>query len=277
MNLSFTVNSKTYHFHSEEVIDISLPLMFNGLQPNTYGVPRATAIPYQDGNFIGDVKQGSGCNFETYTLTPHCNGTHTECVGHISKHRITINQALKHSFIPSILITVQPQLSIGVKENYQPVLNPTDLIITKAAIENQIKKIDVNVLNNFIDALIIRTLPNSFDKKERDYTQCEVPFFTLEAMEYIVSLNVNHLLVDLPSIDRMLDEGKLSCHHIYWGVDQGSHDIDLNQHSMKTITEMIFVDDKVVDGPYVLNLQIAPFESDASPSRPLLYPINNIE
>jgi len=40
-----------------------------------------------------------------------------------------------------------------------------------------------------------------------------------------------------------------------------------------TITEMIFVNDAVKDGSYLLNLQIAPFENDASPSKPILFAI----
>ena len=41
----------------------------------------------------------------------------------------------------------------------------------------------------------------------------------------------------------------------------------------KTITEMIYVPNEISDGLYVLNLQIAPFENDASPSKPVLYKV----
>jgi hypothetical protein len=34
-----------------------------------------------------------------------------------------------------------------------------------------------------------------------------------------------------------------------------------------------FVSDEVKDGTYLLNLQIASFENDASPSKPVLYAI----
>jgi hypothetical protein len=40
-----------------------------------------------------------------------------------------------------------------------------------------------------------------------------------------------------------------------------------------TITEFIYVPNKVKDGSYILNLQIAPFENDATPSKPVLYEI----
>lgn len=96
-------------------------------------------------------------------------------------------------------------------------------------------------------------------------------FLSIEAAKYIHSLGVKHLLLDVPSVDRTFDEGKLTAHHIFWNVKQGSHEVDGDNYSLKTITEMIFVPDGITDGRYLLNLQIAPFVSDASPSRPLLF------
>ena len=92
-------------------------------------------------------------------------------------------------------------------------------------------------------------------------------------MRFIVEKNVKHLLVDLPSIDRMFDEGKLSNHRIFWNVGQGSFETSEASFINNTITELIFVPDEVEDGNYLLNLQIAPFVADASPSRPLLFKI----
>ena len=40
-----------------------------------------------------------------------------------------------------------------------------------------------------------------------------------------------------------------------------------------TITELIYVPDDIPDGLYLLNLQIASFEIDVSPSKPVLYQI----
>src|SRR6478609_1311886 len=81
-----------------EFIDISIPLRFNGLQPNAYGVARASSSPCEAGELIGDTRQGGSCNFEQYTFIPHCNGTHTECVGHITNKRITVRDCLKDAF-----------------------------------------------------------------------------------------------------------------------------------------------------------------------------------
>ena len=63
-------------------------------------------------------------------------------------------------------------------------------------------------------------------------------------------------------------------HKAFWNVkDVNNLNDDARLHC--TITEMIFVNDEVLDGTYWLNLQIAPFENDASPSKPVLYAILN--
>ena len=92
-------------------------------------------------------------------------------------------------------------------------------------------------------------------------------------MQYISELNVKHLLVDMPSIDRIYDEGKLSNHRIFWNVEQGSFETNKKSRINNTVTELIFVSNEIEDGEYLLNLQIAPFAADASPSRPILFRI----
>ena len=246
--------------------DISISLLFNGDQPNTYNVGKAISRPYSDGQFIGDTRQGGPCNFETYSITPHCNGTHTECIGHITKERISILSSLKQEIMLSTLITVLPENS---KENYIPPLNPEDLVITKKQLEDKLKDINFNCL----DALIIRTLPNTDHKKGRDYMKNPSAFFTIESMNYIVSLGIKHLLVDMPSVDRLFDDGILSAHNIFWETKEKVFNINT---ACKTITEMIFVPNEIKDGKYLLNLQVAPFSTDAAPSRPILYKVNEL-
>lgn len=119
--------------------------------------------------------------------------------------------------------------------------------------------------------MIIRTLPNEDSKLSRVYDENNIPpYFTPEAMQFIVECGFKHLLVDLPSIDRLFDEGKLLNHRIFWNVEPGSLEVNPETRINSTITEMIYVPNDVADGEYLLNLQIAPFETDASPSRPIL-------
>ena len=266
MKAEVKIGNKKYNIDFSKGIDISIPLNFNGEQPNTYGVDKATAKPYQDGQFIGDTRKGGPCNFETYSFTPHCNGTHTECIGHITNERIDILAALNEEMIPSTLISITPK---STNENYIPALNAEDLVITKEDLEFQLK----DVTSEFLKGLIIRTLPNPESKKSRDYMKETPSFFSIEAMEYIVSLGVEYLLVDTPSVDRLLDEGHLSAHNIFW--ETKGKDFNPNAKN-KTITEMIFASKNIKDGSYLLNLQIPSFVSDAAPSRPILYTVNDL-
>jgi len=266
MKAEVEIGNKKYTVDFSKGMDISISLNFNGEQPNTYGVEKATSRPYQDGQFIGDTRKGGPCNFETYSFTPHCNGTHTECIGHITNERIDILAALNDEMIPSILISITPK---PTAENYTPELNAKDLVITKEDLELHLK--DVN--SEFLRGLIIRTLPNSESKKSRDYMKEAPAFFSIDAMEYIVSLGVDHLLVDTPSVDRLLDDGHLSAHNIFW--ETKGKEFNSNTKN-KTITEMIFASEEIKDGGYLLNLQIPAFVSDAAPSRPILYKINDL-
>ncbi len=269
MKFSFNINNNNYHFSSNKFYDLSIPLNFNKEQPNIYGVEKATSHPFKDDNFVGDTRLGGSCNFESIKLVPHCNGTHTECIGHITKKRISIHQQLKDVLMPNTLISVTPIKMPKTDETYNPKLEPNDLLISKSILMEAMKNVD----QNFIEALAIRTFPNSKTKQSRNYLEIEPPFFSIEALEYIVELGVVHLLVDIPSIDRTFDEGRLNAHHIFWNIHNGSHDVNKDSEMNKTITEMIYVPNYITDGKYLLNLQIAPFVSDASPSRPIIFEI----
>ncbi|WP_456426889.1 cyclase family protein [Rhodocaloribacter sp.] len=269
MTLTVTVGNRTYVVEQARAWDLSIPLDFHGPQPNAYGVPRAEARTYEDGSFIGDVRRGGGCNFEEYRLIPHCNGTHTEGVGHIAARRIPVHAILGGGTIPATLVTLAPEDALASGEAYDPAPAPGDRFLTRASLETALDAADPA----FLEALVIRTLPNDPDKRARDYMREPPPFFSLDAMRLVVGLGVRHLLLDLPSVDRTFDEGKLSAHHVFWDVPQGSHEVDEQRFSRNTITEMIYVDDAIPDGRYLLSLQIAPFAADAAPSRPWLFPL----
>ncbi len=260
-------------------IDISIPLRFNGPQPNAYGVKMAASKPVEAGDLVGDIRLGGSVNFEQYTFIPHCNGTHTECVGHITNERISVRDCLQDIFISALLISVSPEWTGG----------SDDLVITREAIETAVKSGAgagaTGLLQSGLEtefqppahaggsALIVRTLPNDDSKMTREYGDVIPPYFSTEAMAYIVEYGFKHLLVDLPSIDRIFDDGKLTNHRMFWNVEKGSVETYENTRINSTITELIYVPNEVADGEYLLNLQIAPFDADAAPSRPVLFKI----
>jgi arylformamidase len=271
MEIILKIGEKSYKTDLGNPVDISIPLDFYGEQPNAYDVNRASAKAVESGSLIGNTRRGGSCNFEEYRIIPHCNGTHTECVGHISDERISINDTLNDVLLPATLVTIQPERAVDSPDMYSPEKDEDDIMITKCSLEKALSMAD----KDFFNALIIRTLPNDDTKKRRRYMEHSHPYISIDAMRYIRGIGVKHLLTDTPSIDRMFDEGKLSVHHIFWDIEQGSHNADKNNHSSNTITEMIYVPDEVTDGNYLLNLQVTAFRSDASPSKPILIKIES--
>ena len=269
MYSELTIAESRHKFDLSKPIDISIPLQFNGPQPNAYGVAPATSIPCAAGDLVGDTRQGGSCNFEQYTFIPHCNGTHTECIGHITNERISVRDCLRDVVIPAVLISAAPEQPDEIDETYSPSAETGDLLITRRVIKVALEPI----ANGVAPALIIRTMPNAEAKLTREYGEYIAPYFTTEAMQYLVELNIKHLVVDLPSIDRLYDEGRLSNHRIFWNVEQGSFEINESSRRECTVTELAYVPDEASDGTYLLNLQIAPFASDASPARPVLFPV----
>lgn len=254
MIISINIGGRIFEIDDEKPVDISIPLKFNGPQPNAYGVAPAVSSACEAGDIVGDTRRGGSCNFESYTFIPHCNGTHTECVGHITDERISVRDCLQDIFLPAVLVSVTP---IG-----------DEPIITKASVEGALA--DARATDNF-DALIVRTLSNDDSKLTREYLDDIPPYFSSEAMEFMVGLGVKHLLVDLPSIDRIYDEGKLLNHRIFWNIELGSREVNAETRINSTITELIYVPAEIENGEYLLNLQIAPFDSDAAPSRPVIF------
>ena len=272
MELTITIDGKSYSADLENPIDIAIAVTGAMPQLIAYGVPATRMEPLRAGNFIGSVAKGGSANCETVFFAPHCNGTHTESVGHIGEKPFTIREALQDTLMPATLATITPAPAATCGERYHPAPKIGDMMITRKALSSALQMRDPSLLK----ALIIRTTPNLESKKTMNYDREQPPFFSLEAMDYIVELGVDHLIVDMPSVDRLNDDGHLAAHHIYWGVSGGSHDLG-DFPSMKTITELVYVPDRVKDGLYLLNLQVAAFESDAAPSRPVLFEIKPVK
>ena len=235
-------------------IDISISLSNTDENPIAWYIEKPVIEPVVFGDWIGKVAEGSSStNFNNIFFNPHGHGTHTECLGHITKEFYSINQSLKQFFFLAELISVQPE-----QQN-------EDGIITK----NQIGK----ALNGATpEAIIIRTLPNNSDKLSKKYSNTNPPYLSEDASIFIREKGIQHLLIDLPSVDKEHDQGKLLAHKAFWNV-KDVNDLNPDARINCTITEMIFVNNEIKDGSYLLNLQIGPFENDASPSKPILYSV----
>ncbi len=232
-----------------KAVDLSIRLG----QVRCFGANEYRARPYQNGDFVGAVSAGAPVNFFELELNPHGHGTHTECLGHITEAQQSVLDCMEDSLMPAKLISVSLEERSG------------DQVICAKALQ------DILSVHDTPPALIIRTLPNAAEKLTKDYSSTNPPYFSEAAMRFLVDIGVEHLIVDLPSVDREQDDGILAAHHVFWGLDEESEDLDSRRTC--TITELIFVPDSVEDGLYLLDLQLAPIELDAVPSRPIIYPL----
>ena len=242
-------NSRKLQIDLSKPLDISMPIISSKKNVNAWYIDEPKIEPIKDAEWIASVSEGASVNFNNIYFNPHAHGTHTECAGHITEKVYSINQNLKTFFFLAEVITVAPE-----NDN-------EDKIISK-------KQLQFALGNKKRDAIILRTIPNTREKLSRQYSHTNWPYLKEDAVKFMVSKGVKHLLIDLPSIDKEKDGGELLGHNAFWNT-KGKLRLDA------TITELIYVSNKIEDGEYFLNLQIAPFENDASPSKPILYKVIN--
>ena len=240
-------NSRKLQIDLNSPIDISIPISASKNNVNAWYIDPPKIEPEKDGEWIASVKDGACINFNNIYFNPHAHGTHTECVGHITEKTHSINQNLKQFFFLAEVITVAPESLKG------------DSVISK-------KQLQFAIGNKKRDAIVIRTIPNTKEKLTKQYSHTNPTYLLEEAAVYLREKNIKHLLIDLPSVDKEKDECELLAHNAFWNT-KGKIRMDA------TITEFIFVPNNVEDGEYFINIQIAPFENDASPSKPILYKI----
>lgn len=257
MNIIINKNNQQWVANLALPLDISIPLQADFEGVNCFYAPPAEYTPFRSGNFVGSVAAGASVNFFDVRLNPHGNGTHTECVGHISRHWEKINEVLKQFHFFAKVITIFPQYTEG-----------GDRVILKEQLTDCLQE------NDKIEAVLIRTMPNDDWKLRTNYSGANPPYFHHEAIQYLVACGVQHLLTDLPSLDREEDGGKLLAHKTFWQFEAETAHLS---RAHATVTELIYVRNEIKDGLYLLNIQIPSFMCDAAPSKPVLYAIQPLE
>jgi kynurenine formamidase len=247
MILQAKVNDRTVSFDTSESIDICIPVDEGLSTVNCFYAPPARFEPVKLGDFIGDTRLGGAVNFKNVFFNPHGNGTHTECVGHIAKEAVRIDEILTEYLHIARVVSVYPTL-----------MDNGDKVITKDSFQG--------VENQGENSWIIRTLPNPDNKRYQHYSGTNPTYFDPEVMSYLIEMGIEHLLVDLPSVDREEDGGVLASHHRFWEYPE-------KKFVKRTITELVYIPDYVHDGLYLLHLLVPAINLDAAPSRPILYPM----
>ncbi len=253
MIAKISIEERDYKVDLNDPLDISIPLKAGENNPSAWYVDGISIEAVRTDTFTGSVEEGGSVNFRNISFNPHGNGTHTECLGHITPKIHSVNKAIKTFFSLATLISITPVKGCN-DANFS---SEEDLILSIETIKNALGD-EVN------ESIVIRTLPNENDKTHKNWSETNWPQLDVKAAKWLAEKGVKNLLIDLPSVDREMDGGKLLSHHAYWQVPQ-------NERMDASITEMIFVPDEIKDGNYLLELQFAPFDNDASPSRPVLY------
>jgi arylformamidase len=248
MQITLPFQQYNYRADLSKGIDLSLPLLDTLQTVSCFWAPPVVYEPFRSGDFIGSVAAGAPVNFFNVRFNPHGNGTHTECVGHISREQYRLRECLQNSHFWAYLASVYPEKT----PDGDRVIFPHHL---------------ADILANMppVQAFILRTLPNDDFKKTTNYAGTNPPYLHYTAIELLVAHGIEHLIVDLPSVDRESDNGQLLGHKAFWQYPEGP----IRTHC--TITELIYAPHHVRDGLYLLNLQTAAFDIDVSPSKVILF------
>jgi len=241
---------------TNEGVDCSLPLSNSSKNPTAWYVDAPVIEPVRGNGWVGAVAEGGSVNFRNIAFNPHGHGTHTECLGHITEEVHSVNGVIEKLLYDAEVVSITP-----IERMNEDGL--MDLVITKELFQTAIQ-------SETTEAILVRTLPNENEKLTRHYSDSNPVYFDADVVEILDQLGVIHFLVDVPSVDREKDNGKLAFHHAFWKVPE-------QNNKRRTITELIYVPNECEDGHYLLNLQTAPFENDATPSRPIVFKLHQNE
>ncbi|MBI1222839.1 MAG: cyclase family protein [Bacteroidetes bacterium] len=236
------LETKHGRFDLDQGLDLSIPVRRGENSVEAFYIPHARMEPFCAGGFVGSVTEGGACNCENIHFNAHGNGTHTECVGHVSREAHYLLDSLHRHFFEAQIVSIAP-----IKQE------DGDHLVLPHQIPNELP-----------EALIIRTLPNSNEKKTKKYSGTNPVYLHPDTATKIREAGVKHLLIDQPSVDKEEDGGALAAHKNYWNYPT-------HPRLDATITELIYVSESIPDGFYLLNLMTPSMESDAVPSKPMIF------
>lgn len=235
--------NQSFSFNTDDAISLTQKVArdVKGV-PNAYFLTHPKFNTVISGGFIGDVTKGGACNCEDVILNPHGNGTHTECVGHVSKEPAYISDIEIPKFLLCYLIQAEA------------VENDGDTCIGYLPELEKWKDCDAVIINS------------NTTQKAQYFSGTNPCYIHKSVAQSLDNNNIDHILTDLPSLDKEEDGGLLEAHKAFFNYPAVLS-------SKKTITELLHIPKQLKEGLYVLSIEVAPIESDAAPSKVTLYPI----
>jgi kynurenine formamidase len=255
------------------VVDLSRPIDLSVRVAFDDGAGRAFSLPGASTKPVLDVRTGGSCNCETHTFTPHGDGTHTEGVGHLLSERVSVVDLAPIGFVPALVVTVAPVLLESTTDEVAGNHAPDDRVVDELSLSEAIARaLASSTAQVTPSALIVRTAPGH-EQRARAFSGTNPTYFTADAAELLRARGIDHVVVDLPSLDREDDGGLLGAHRAFFDLAPRQASLHGVTPAKRTVTELAAVDDDVKDGAYALSLQVAPLTADAAPSRPILFPL----
>ncbi|MCC6170964.1 MAG: cyclase family protein [Gammaproteobacteria bacterium] len=245
-------------------VSLAAPLRFDGRDPRHFDAPAPRRWPLALPGFSGEVRRGASCNCSTLELTPHCNGTHTECVAHLVDEPLDACEIAPRGPLLALLLSIPPVSAAGSGEDSDPAPQPGDRLLTRVALRAAWPE----TLPFAPRALVLRS---SAPLAVASTTALAAPYLSRQLAAELVARGIEHLVVELPSIDRGQDQGRLCAHRIFFGLPPGSTRLAEAQRGGCTITELAAIPAELPDGPCALQLALPRIAGDAVPSQPLLY------
>ena len=233
-------------------------LDFDGANPRHFGAPGATSRPFVVGAFEGDVRAGASCNCRAVSLIPHCNGTHTESVAHLTREPFDVYAVAPLAPLPALLLDVPPVDAGRSAETTEPAPRSGDRLITARSIAAAWDSGRTRNRATYTPLLLVLRTGND-----------AAPYLSLEAASLLVERGIEHVVLELPSMDRAEDEGRLTAHRRFFGLPPGSSSLADASRSQCTITELARVPHTLAPGTCAVQLQLASWTGDAVPSRPV--------
>jgi arylformamidase len=270
LEFDLKIHGRRFRAELRSAIDLAIRLEFDGPQPRFFAPGPARAEPLRLAGFAGTVAAGASCNCGVYTLAPHCHGTHTECVAHLTTDGPALAALTPVPPSLALLVSVEPRPLGATGASAGAHASPDDPVIDRDRLELAARR----WADDPWTALVVRTLPLDPDRRWQHYAgACPAPYFTADALRWVADRGVESLVVDLPSLDRADDGGGLAAHRAFWGLPAGACTAQAARRGRALVTELASIPTTVDDGLYLLDLQVPAFDGDAAPSRPVLYPL----
>lgn len=231
--------------------DLARPLRFDGRDDRAFGLmpPRSRTVSL--GRFHGKVAEGGPVNCSTVDdLNPHVV-THVEGAGHLRASAEPIASLLTRWLLPARVLSVPPDLRpdgdrVVESDRLAPLLREGD---------------------PFLEAVVLRTRSMPEGRTGFDYSGTNPPYLSAQAASLLRQRGTRVLAVDLPSLDREMDQGRLEAHRAFLAEPASAPE------TQRAVCELIQIPEEVIDGPYLLLLVPLRWELDATPVRPLLFPV----